>query len=289
MGRSPVVAAVLLSACPQWAIALECPSAPEQVSKDWDVEVSAAVARIGPVKGGEFNTKTKKVTQDLLGKLPDAGRIYLEQMMFSAYCSALRDDRTRSEAEKEQRLRVYIAEVRKTIDDWKRNGIVPPPRPLPGREILSRTGYPRDIGDFSPPSNQEKCVRGEDGSLSVRVGKRAGPPGDFGGCCAEIEAVPPVLVQRGEKLAVDLTLGSADRVDVKLESDQAGQLPRTTMWLLRNVQQQSGESHREAVLLWEGGAANVNALTISRLCFAVFGETGPARNTLSVRSARLRP
>jgi len=94
---------------------LDCPKAPEQISKNWETEVNASIARIGPVKGGDLKTATKKVTQDLLGKLPDAGRIYLEQMMFSAYCSALRDDKTISESEKAQRLRVYINEVRNTI------------------------------------------------------------------------------------------------------------------------------------------------------------------------------
>jgi hypothetical protein len=97
------------------SLALDCPKAPEQISKDWEFEVNAAVAKIGPVKGGDLKTEAKRITQDLLGKLPDAGRIYLEQMMFSSYCSALRDDKTISETEKAQRLKVYINEVRSTI------------------------------------------------------------------------------------------------------------------------------------------------------------------------------
>lgn len=73
--------------------ALECPKFPEQVKKDWEVNVTAEVARIGPLKGAELKTATKNVTRDLLGKLPDAGRVYLEQMMFSAYCTALANQR----------------------------------------------------------------------------------------------------------------------------------------------------------------------------------------------------
>ncbi|MBZ5550103.1 MAG: hypothetical protein LAO22_19445 [Acidobacteriia bacterium] len=107
---------LILLACNGSAFSLDCPKAPEQVSKEWEVEVNAAVAKIGPIKGGDLATKTKRTTQDLLGKLPDAGRIYLEQMMFSAYCSALRDDKTLAEGEKAKRLNEYIIEVRKTIN-----------------------------------------------------------------------------------------------------------------------------------------------------------------------------
>jgi hypothetical protein len=44
--------------------ALQCPSFPEQVAKDWQVEVNTTVARIGPVKGGELATKVQSATQD---------------------------------------------------------------------------------------------------------------------------------------------------------------------------------------------------------------------------------
>ena len=59
------------------AYALDCPPPPEQVRKDWETEVTAAVGKIGPVKGGELQTRTRTATVDLLGKLPEAGKIYL--------------------------------------------------------------------------------------------------------------------------------------------------------------------------------------------------------------------
>jgi hypothetical protein len=106
--------------------ALDCPAPPEQARKDWETEVTAAVGKIGPVKGGELQTRTRTATVDLLGKLPEAGKIYLEQMMFAAYCSALRDDRKTPEAEKAQLLRTYSVEVRKTLSTrLQKNG----PRP----------------------------------------------------------------------------------------------------------------------------------------------------------------
>jgi hypothetical protein len=97
------------------AFGVECPKAPEQIKKDWEIEVNAVVAKIGPVKGGELKARTNNATQDLLVKLPDAGRIYLEQMMFSAYCTALRDDKTITDAQKADLLKEYRAEVIKAI------------------------------------------------------------------------------------------------------------------------------------------------------------------------------
>jgi hypothetical protein len=98
-----------------YVYALECPKAPEQIKKDWEVEVNTAIMKIGSVKGAELKTKTKKATEDLLGKLPDAGKIYLEQMMFSAYCTALRDDKNITESEKARLLKEYRKDVIQTI------------------------------------------------------------------------------------------------------------------------------------------------------------------------------
>jgi hypothetical protein len=110
-----LLVAWLVIASPIPAFALECPRMPEQSNKDWEFEVNAAVLKIGPVKGGELSTRTRNATKDLLGKLPQAGRIYLEQMMYSSYCSALRDDKTIRESEKAKLLREYNREVRRTL------------------------------------------------------------------------------------------------------------------------------------------------------------------------------
>jgi hypothetical protein len=81
------------------------------------------VAKIGPAKGADLKVKEgadlkvkdRKATQDLLSKLPKADRLYLEQMMYATYCSALRDDRSITESEKARRVNAYNAEVRKTF------------------------------------------------------------------------------------------------------------------------------------------------------------------------------
>lgn len=107
------------------AKAIDCPKPPEQMTKDWEVQVKGEVVKIGPLKGGELQTKTKSATSDLLSRLPDADRVYLEQMMFSAYCSALRDDRSLKESERAERIKIYNQEVRKTIQAYRKERKLP--------------------------------------------------------------------------------------------------------------------------------------------------------------------
>lgn len=97
------------------AQAMDCPDPPKQQQRDWDTVVRAEVGRIGPVKGAELETKVKNVTQDLLVKLPNADKLYLEQMMFAAYCSALRDDAAMSESDKARQILDYRRELQKAF------------------------------------------------------------------------------------------------------------------------------------------------------------------------------
>jgi hypothetical protein len=134
------------------AFAIECPKFPEQTKKDWEVKVTAEVAKIGPLKGAELKATTRNVTQDLFAKLPDAGRVYLEQMMFSAYCSTLRDDKTLSETEKSKRLREYIREVRIAITAKKTTK-------TGGKEPLAKNapaGEPKNL--YSGPPTEKSIV-----------------------------------------------------------------------------------------------------------------------------------
>ena len=105
--------ALLLIPCA--AHALNCPSIPEQTHKDWEVEIRVAVGKIGAVKGAELETLTRNTTRDLMGKLPQADKIYLEQMMYATFCSALRDDPALTESQKSTRIKAYNLEMRKTL------------------------------------------------------------------------------------------------------------------------------------------------------------------------------
>lgn len=117
LGNKTLFASSLLIvlSLPCESLAIECPKIPEQANKEWDVEVKAAVGKIGPVKGAELETRTRNAVKDLMSKLPEADKVYLEQMMYATYCSALRDDKAISDSEKASRIRAYNLEVRKTL------------------------------------------------------------------------------------------------------------------------------------------------------------------------------
>ena len=146
------------------ALAIVCPPQPEQTGKDWEGEVNAAIARIGPVSGGEVKTKVKTVTQDLLGKLPDAGKIYLEQMKYSTICSSIRDDKTLSEGEKRKQMTEYDFEIQKAKDKSSSKAKHPAGAPQqskqPGKNKLTtpQSIVPAPVGlraETSQPSAQK--------------------------------------------------------------------------------------------------------------------------------------
>jgi uncharacterized protein len=95
--------------------ALECPAPPVQANKDWETTVDAEVGKIGPVLGAKLHTRVAQATRDLMGKLPGADRVYLEQMMFASYCSALRDDKALSESAKAKQVLDYRRELRRSL------------------------------------------------------------------------------------------------------------------------------------------------------------------------------
>jgi hypothetical protein len=114
-----MIAIALTCAAPA-AFAMECPAPPVQSQKDWDSEVKAEVGKIGFVRGAQLETRVRSATQDLMGKLPGADRVYLEQMMFSAYCTALRDDPKVSGTEKSRQILEYRRALNAALRNTKR-------------------------------------------------------------------------------------------------------------------------------------------------------------------------
>lgn len=100
--------------------ALDCPPMPVQARTESQIEVKGAVGRLKGLRVGELQGAVKTATKDLMGKLPQADRVYLEQMMLATYCSALRDDKTLSELDKAKKIDAYNREVRRNLN---------PPRP----------------------------------------------------------------------------------------------------------------------------------------------------------------
>ena len=101
------------------AIALDCPKMPEQANKNWSPEVDAAVFKVGFVKGIELVARIHSTTTDLLKSLPDANVVYLQQMMYSSYCSAVKDNKSISDTEKASLIKTYNTEVSETINHQK--------------------------------------------------------------------------------------------------------------------------------------------------------------------------
>jgi hypothetical protein len=99
------------------SFALDCGKAPLQINKDWETEINADVAKIGLVKGAELKLRVKNTTNDLLSKLPNADKVYLYQMMYYTYCSALRDDKAIKEADKARQLKDYNNQVMKSLEN----------------------------------------------------------------------------------------------------------------------------------------------------------------------------
>ena len=105
--RLTAISIIIGCLCYTSAFAIDCPAIPKQTNNDWDVEVQAAVAKIGSIKGGDIQAHVKNTTQDLFAKLPNADKVYLEQMMFATWCSGVRDDKTLTEAARTQMVKKY--------------------------------------------------------------------------------------------------------------------------------------------------------------------------------------
>jgi hypothetical protein len=80
--------------------------------------------KIGPVSGAQLDAQVKSAVAEVLSKLPNADKLYLEQMMFASYCSALRDDASLKESEKAERIVHYRQTLQATI---KQSAVENPP------------------------------------------------------------------------------------------------------------------------------------------------------------------
>ena len=126
--------------------------------------MQVAVGRLGPVKAGEFSTNVQNTTRDLLGSLPKGDRVYLEQMMFAAFCSSLQSDGSLTGKEKTRARRDYAREVRQTV--------LPASSPAPSPE--TRRGP-------SAPSPQPVKTGASDAAVTKQSDKKqpAGPLAKF--------------------------------------------------------------------------------------------------------------
>ncbi|MEP6958518.1 MAG: hypothetical protein ABI980_07285 [Nitrospirota bacterium] len=194
-------------------LALDCQKVPEQTTNDWAGEVNFAIAKIGPVSGVEAGGKLKKDAKDLLEKLPDAGKIYMELRMLTMYCSSLRDNTAMPESEKSKELKKYIEDIRAAI--WpKQPAVVPPAVNQPGtkkprssasdsaRETLTRLGM-----GWTSDSFADAIVRGDLRRVSLFLDGGMTPELNHKGTSMALYALQPAAANRSEVLKLFLTRG----------------------------------------------------------------------------------
>lgn len=166
------VPTILLAAVPIAASGLTCPDFPSQTAKDISTKVEATVGSVGKLKAGEVTVQANAVTRDLLGKLPGANVLYIEQMMYATYCTALRDSKNLSEEEKASKLLDASKGVRAAIRGRVDSGSLPSPRPTsPSSAPASKqTSKPPKSADVNTSSNKNVTApvrAGEPGNVTV--------------------------------------------------------------------------------------------------------------------------
>lgn len=197
--------ALALAMAPTLAIALQCPASPQQASRDAEVEVRVGVRLLGDAKGADLETRTRQMTADLLGRLPRADRVYLEQMLFASYCSALRDNATLSEGERETRIAAYGREMRNAL---KAPAAVPA-RPAEDPRDRARADLARLPVPYTSDAFFEAIKRGD----RRVVGLFAAAGFDLNESIGGRDHALSLAIDRGHTEIVTLLLGAGVRPD----------------------------------------------------------------------------
>lgn len=86
--------------------AITCPEMPDkitQVNRDVRSDIQANVGALGKLKAGEVTVKTDVIAKNLFDKYPNVDRILVAQMMAATYCSLIRESKSMSDVEKQER------------------------------------------------------------------------------------------------------------------------------------------------------------------------------------------
>lgn len=142
-------------------LAVVCPPPPEQTGKDYEAKVDVEVAKIGRIYGPTATGKIKTVTQDLLGKLPDAGRVYLGQMMYSTRCTSIRDNKSVSNTEKDKQIGElnawFTTYIGPQTPQSPASTSVPPPSKQSDKQKRISAGPPVSPAVTPHPQAEMKC------------------------------------------------------------------------------------------------------------------------------------
>ncbi len=79
------------------AVALDCPSPPENVVKEVVVDTEASVSGLGSLAGGALKNHTAVTAKNLFEKYPNADRVTVVTLMLSVYCRQIDQSRVTDE------------------------------------------------------------------------------------------------------------------------------------------------------------------------------------------------
>ena len=83
---------------------IECPTQPVQISSNSKILVESSMGQIKAIKLPNLKVALNNIKNDLIEKLPNADKVFINQMIFSAYCSSIRDDKFTSNIEKSKKI-----------------------------------------------------------------------------------------------------------------------------------------------------------------------------------------
>lgn len=206
---------------------MSCVEQPSQMSSDTKVAVAASVGRVGPIKAGELKTEITRTTKEILSKIPNSDRVYLETMMFSSYCSLIRDAESISEKEKEKFLVEYLKELRKSLPPQLRNSQPSKSQPA-GTQKTEKKQFTMSAKSFDSPPALTENQKTHSSKIQTSAPNRVGSTDEQN--VSLTTAVPPSNAARQnseEKNAV--TAKQIEAALFNMTNNHVGQLIITTV------------------------------------------------------------
>ena len=150
--------------------AIDCAVPPVQLTKDKQATVKTAVASLAKLKGPELEIAAQQKTNDLLGQLPNADTVYLQQMFFSAFCSGIRDDPTIPEGEKANRILQGEITIHQAFS--KKADVAPAPPPQ-AKLLVDLLDVPihSSLHDAKSSVPNLHVLRAEQGKYTIQYGQ----------------------------------------------------------------------------------------------------------------------
>jgi hypothetical protein len=90
---------------------ITCPEPPKQVSNDLVTDTKAEIGKLGPLKGAEFENKTKIIAKNIYEQAPNQDLLIISQMAASIFCQFLASSTQLSDEEKLQKIAAFSGQL----------------------------------------------------------------------------------------------------------------------------------------------------------------------------------